>query len=93
VKKRMRMCGRPAVPSTSAIPSERVSIGLARNVPGPRLNVDSDVVLASARLNSSIGLKPTRSSTKIDITRIAIISRTALMICTHVVASIPPKMT
>ena len=58
VKKRMRMCGRPAVPSTSAIPSETVSIGLDRNVPGPSENVDSAVVFASARLNSSIGLKP-----------------------------------
>ena len=46
VKKRMRMCGRPAVPSTSAIPSETVSIGLDRNVPGPSENVDSAVVFA-----------------------------------------------
>ena len=59
VKKRMRMCGRPAVPSTSAMPSETVSIGLERNVPGPSENVDSSVVVASARLKSSIGLKPT----------------------------------
>ena len=89
----MRMCGRPAVPSTSAIPSETVSIGLDRNVPGPSENVDSAVVFASARLKSSIGLKPTRSSTNSDMTAIAVMSRTALMICTHVVASIPPKMT
>ena len=30
VKNRIRMCGRPAVPSTSASPSETVSIGDAR---------------------------------------------------------------
>ena len=41
VKNRIRMCGRPAVPSTSARPSETVSIGLGRNVPGPSENVDS----------------------------------------------------
>ena len=30
VKKRIRMCGRPAVPSTSASPSETVSSGFGR---------------------------------------------------------------
>ena len=30
VKKRIRMCGRPAVPSTSARPSETVSSGFGR---------------------------------------------------------------
>ena len=93
VKKRIRMCGRPAVPSTSARPSEIVSIGELRNVPGPSENVVSGPVLDSARLNSSIGLKPTLPSTKTDITTMPIISRTALMICTHVVASMPPKTT
>ena len=34
VKKRIRMCGSPAVPSTSARPSDTVSIGDARKVPG-----------------------------------------------------------
>ena len=93
VKKRIRMCGSPAVPSTSARPSETVSIGEDRNVPGPSENVDSAVVFASASLNSAIGLKPTVSSTNSDITKMPIISSTALMICTHVVASMPPKIT
>ena len=70
-----------------------MSIGEARNVPGPSENVDSAVVLASARLNSSIGLKPTLPSTKIDITAMPVISSTALMICTQVVATMPPKTT
>ena len=30
VKKRIRMCGRPAVPRTSARPSETVSSGVSR---------------------------------------------------------------
>src|SRR3954453_18365213 len=34
VKKRIRMCGRPAVPSTSARPSERVSSGFGGEGPG-----------------------------------------------------------
>ena len=54
VKKRMRMCGRPAVPSTSAMPSETVSIGLDRNVPGPSENVLGGRV-RPARSNSSTG--------------------------------------
>ena len=62
-------------------------------MPGPSENVDSAVVFASALLNSSIGFKPTRSSTNADITTMPIISSTALMICTHVVASMPPKIT
>ena len=62
-------------------------------MPGASENVDSAVVLASASLKSWIGLKPTRSSTNADITMMPIISSTALMICTHVVASMPPKMT
>ena len=62
-------------------------------MPGPSENVDSAVVFASASLNRSIGFQPTRSSTKTDITAMPIISRTALMICTHVVASMPPKTT
>jgi hypothetical protein len=91
VKNRIRMCGRPAVPSTSARPSETVSIGEARNVPGASENVLPPC--SSARLNSSIGFAPTLPSTKIDITTMPAISSTALMICTHVVATMPPKTT
>jgi hypothetical protein len=53
----------------------------------------SAVVLSSARLNSSMGLNPTRSSTNTDMTAMPIMSSTAFVICTHVVASMPPKMT
>ena len=81
------------MPSTSARPSDTVSSGVSRNVPGASENVLSAVVFASARLNSSIGLKPTRSSTNSDITTMPHISSTALMICTQVVASMPPKIT
>ena len=53
----------------------------------------SAVAFSSARLNSSIGLKPTLPSTNTDITTMPVISSTALMICTHVVATMPPKTT
>ena len=58
------MCGSPAVPSTSARPSETVSIGVSRKVPGASEKVVSGPVFSSARLNSSIGLKPTLAPTK-----------------------------
>jgi hypothetical protein len=87
------MCGSPAVPSTSARPSETVSIGLGRNVPGASENVDSAPLFSLARLNSSIGLKPTFARTKTDMIVMPHISSTALMICTHVVATMPPKIT
>ena len=62
-------------------------------MPGPSENVDSAVVFASALLKISIGLKPDLPSTKTDITRMPVISSTALTICTHVVATMPPKIT
>ena len=39
VKKRMRMCGRPAVPNISAMPSENAEIGLATAAPGSMISV------------------------------------------------------
>ena len=69
-----------------------MSIGLVYRPPGASVNVLSPFC-SSARLNSSIGLNPTRSSTNTDMTAMPNISSTALMICTHVVASMPPKMT
>ena len=94
VKNRMRMCGSPAVPSTSARPSDTVSIGFFRKVPGPSENVLSSALpAASARLNSSIGLKPTLLRTKSDMTTMPIMSSTALTMCTQVVATMPPKTT
>ncbi|MNR49938.1 hypothetical protein D3C85_1693880 [compost metagenome] len=37
VKKRIKMCGRPAVPNISARPNEIASIGFAANLPGPMI--------------------------------------------------------
>ena len=41
----------------------------------------------------SIGFQPILPSTNSDSTIVAVINRTALMICTQVVASMPPKTT
>ena len=35
VKKRIRICGRPAVPNMSAKPRDKASIGFAASLPGP----------------------------------------------------------
>ena len=46
VKKRIKICGRPAVPNIKAKPSEIASIGLAASLPGPM------ILPASAKLTS-----------------------------------------
>ena len=38
VKKRIRMCGRPAVPNISAMPNEIAEIGSLTKLPGPIIN-------------------------------------------------------
>jgi hypothetical protein len=43
-------------------------------------------------VNRSIGLPPISTNTQIVITTAAVISRAALMICTQLVASMPPRM-
>ena len=62
-------------------------------MPGASENVDSGPLFASARLKSSTGLKPTLASTNTDMRAMPLISNTALTICTHVVATMPPKIT
>ena len=48
---------------------------------------------SAAWLNSSVGVKPTFAPTNTASATPAVISSPALMICTHVVASMPPKIT
>jgi hypothetical protein len=45
VKKRIRMCGSPAVPSTSAMPSEIWSIGFLKSSPGSRKRCPSSAAV------------------------------------------------
>ncbi len=94
------MCGRPAVPNMSAKPRDKASIGFAASLPGPIIFAASARLMLWTLLNTSIDwvnillkLKPTAFMT-INAIKVAPLSNmTALMICTHVVANMPPKIT
>ena len=106
------MCGRPAVPNTSAMPSEIWSIGFLKYRPGSRKRWPSSVAVmffagspsSEATRACTFGSpttscrkagseKPYGVHTSITSTSDAITSRTALMICTQVVATMPPNST
>ena len=92
VKKRIRMCGRPAVPNISAMPSEIAEIGLATAAPGSMILSCwgwTSIALAISALKS----KPNCASTSSAISVAPTSSSAALMICTQVVAIMPPKVT
>ncbi len=107
VKKRIRMCGRPAVPNISAMPKEMAEIGSLMKPPGPMmarpaLAASSGVLPALAAravrtstplANSASGLKPYCASTMKAMKLTPASSRQALMICTQVVAVMPPNST
>ena len=57
VKKRIRMCGSPAVPNISAMPSEIVEIGFLKFRPGLRIALCLAWV-ATAAVNMASRLKP-----------------------------------
>ena len=89
------MCGRPAVPNISVRPSEIDSIGLAL---APIGTTDFMIAMcfgctATASENSFSKLKPSCAITPSAIRVAPPSSRPALMICTQVVAFMPPKVT
>ena len=92
VKKRMRMWGRPAVPSAKAMPIEMASSGFVNSPPGARYLAGLSA-LAWAVLKIWIGSQPNLPSTNSASVSTAPMSSTALMICTQVVASMPPSST
>ena len=81
VKKRIKMCGSPAVPSTSANISERVSSGSLYLLPACRNFAPSGVATLRCS-NIPVRLKPKREKTKIASSRVPPMSRNALTICT-----------
>gem|GEM_PF-4530596 len=92
VKKRIRMCGRPAVPNISAMPNEMAEIGSLMKLPGPMMA--SPLACSSVALwNSCDGLKLYWASTENAMNEAPDSSSTALMICTQVVAVMPPNST
>ena len=112
VKKRIRMCGIPAVPSTRAMPSEIWSSGFFRYSPGSRKRWPASMPfritpslstiletwswisgLLTIVSKKAIGLKPALAITRTESSRAPDMSRPALMICTQVVATMPPKTT
>jgi hypothetical protein len=88
----MRMCGRPAVPNANATIVETVSSGVWKNCPGAR-KASPSLLCAGARAMTSKGFQLTRRRTSTVSTRTPAMSSTALMICTQVVAIMPPKRT
>ena len=107
VKKRIRMCGRPAVPNISAMPNEIAEIGSLMKPPGPMIArpifaASGGGLPAFAAIcvrtstpfaNSASGLKPYWASTISAMNVTPASSRQALMICTQVVAVMPPNST
>ncbi len=107
VKKRIRMCGRPAVPNTSAMPKLIALIGSFMKPPGPMIekpcraassgvlpaSTASCVSISTAVANIASGLKPKLGSTMNAMKVAPASSRQALMICTQVVAVMPPNST
>ncbi len=103
----MRMCGSPAVPNISAMPKLMAEIGSLMNPPGPMIEKPacaawsgvmpvaraSPVLTSTALANIASGLKPKCHSTASAMKVAPASSSPALMICTQVVAVIPPKST
>jgi hypothetical protein len=103
VKKRIRMCGRPAVPNISAMPKLIAEIGSLMKPPGAHdrealcssfcgclAGRRGDAVFTStAFANMASVLKPKLYSTMKAMNDAPANSRQALMICTQVVAVIP----
>ena len=92
VKKRMRMWGRPAVPNMSPMPSEMALIGSLSSGPGARSA--QPFLWAAVAFSTSVEYeKPNRLMARIITVVPPKSSRQALMICTQVVATMPPKIT
>ncbi|MCY1291419.1 hypothetical protein D9M70_406060 [compost metagenome] len=86
------MCGRPAVPNIMPMPREMASTGFDSSPPGAMIPVPL-ACTAAALANIASVLKPKCLSTMKAMKVEPDSSRIALMICTQVVASMPPKVT
>ena len=107
VKKRIRMWGRPAVPNIKAMPKLMAEMGSLMKPPGPMMAkpilaassaglpelAAMDVFTATPLANNASGLKPNCAITMKAMKVTPASSRQALMICTQVVAVMPPKST
>ncbi|MNJ68904.1 hypothetical protein D3C77_651980 [compost metagenome] len=92
VKKRIRMCGRPAMPNTRPSDSEAALIGSASMLPGPMMALP--MAWASTACAAMLSRLKSNSASAISASVVPpTSSSTALMICTQVVAIMPPKIT
>ena len=102
------MYGRPAVPNTSASPSDRKSIfavvdapycrpGMSSRSPSSFGAAEAEVWIcgfaSTAWPSSAERLNPNIASTQTVMIAVPMSSRVALMICTQVVPFMPPTMT
>ena len=101
------MCGSPAVPNISAMPNEIAEIGSFTKPPGPMMALPicaaasgglpafaaRPVLTSTALAKSASGLKLNCAITAIAMNVTPDSSSTALMICTQVVAVMPPNIT
>ena len=86
------MCGSPAVPNISAKPRENAEIGSLTRPPGLMIASPFGCTLMASE-NSVLTSKLTCLSTMIAMNEAPESNSTALMICTQVVASMPPNST
>ncbi|MNR33023.1 hypothetical protein D3C85_1506620 [compost metagenome] len=92
VKKRIRMCGRPAVPNINARPREIAETGSVTRPPGLMMASPLSWIFTA----SENRVPKSKFTPFITISAMKVApesSRTALMICTQVVASMPPNST
>ncbi|CAI2447703.1 Uncharacterised protein [Serratia ficaria] len=86
------MCGKPAVPNISARPNESADIGSDTSPPGLMMAIPFGCTF-TASANSVLKSKLTDFITISAIKLAPASSSTALIICTQVVASMPPNST
>ena len=84
------------MPNISARPVEIAESGVETGAPGLKIGpmiASLSGCTSTALANSALGLKPNATSTRSAISVAPPSSRQALMICTQVVAIMPPKVT
>ena len=92
VKKRMRMCGSPAVPNISASASDRPDKGSLTSWRGASTATPAGC-RRTAWASSASASKPNRDRTSAETRTAPTSNSTALTICTQLVATMPPSIT
>ena len=80
------------MPNIKARPSEIADMGSEINPPGAKISIPLLWIFV-ASIKNRFKLKSNFDKTSIDINDAPKSNKTAFIICTHVVASMPPKVT